>query len=217
MQELHATISDIAVTMEKSAKSAGESYMKAQHYANEADNSREEMDTMMAAMQRINDASTRIGDIISEIESIAAQTNLLSLNASIEAANIGAAGKGFAVVADQIGKLASDSAQSAVNTRELINKTLVEIEKGNTITISTAESFDQIITNMKLFADLAQQSTENANEQASALKQIEEGIEQIAGATQNTATSSEENSAISVNLSDKSIKLDELVKRFKLF
>ena len=113
--------------------------------------------------------------------------------------------------------MASDSAQSAVNTRELINKTLVEIEKGNTITISTAESFDQIITNMKLFADLAQQSTENANEQASALKQIEEGIEQIAGATQNTATSSEENSAISVNLSDKSIKLDELVKRFKLF
>ena len=86
VQELHATISDIAVTMEKSAESAGESYEKAQHYANEADNSREEMNTMMAAMERINDASTRIGDIISEIESIAAQTNLLSLNASIEAA-----------------------------------------------------------------------------------------------------------------------------------
>ncbi len=168
-------------------------------------------------MKYITEISKEIGNIITAIEDIASQTNLLSLNASIEAARAGEAGRGFAVVADQIGKLASDSAQSAVNTRELINKTLVEIEKGNTITISTAESFDQIITNMKLFADLAQQSTENANEQASALKQIEEGIEQIAGATQNTATSSEENSAISVNLSDKSIKLDELVKRFKLF
>ena len=88
VEELHETISTITETMEKSAQSADESYEKAQQYANQADNSREEMNTMMAAMERINDASTKIGDIISEIESIASQTNLLSLNASIEAARI---------------------------------------------------------------------------------------------------------------------------------
>ncbi|MDE6626885.1 MAG: MCP four helix bundle domain-containing protein, partial [Lachnospiraceae bacterium] len=81
--DLHATISDITATMEKSAQSADESYMKAQQYAREADRSREEMNTMMTAMERINEASMSIGNIISEIESIAAQTNLLSLNASI--------------------------------------------------------------------------------------------------------------------------------------
>ena len=90
--------------------------------------------------------SKEIGNIITDIEDIASQTNLLSLNASIEAARAGEAGKGFAVVADQIGKLAADSAKSVVNTRDLIDKTLVEIEKGNTITRTTADAFNQIIS-----------------------------------------------------------------------
>ena len=72
----------------------------------------------------------KIGEIIVQIEDIASQTNLLSLNASIEAARAGEAGKGFAVVADQIGKLAADSADSAAETKELISKTVQEIEKG---------------------------------------------------------------------------------------
>lgn len=71
-------------------------------------------------MENISNTPKQIENIISEIEDIASQMNLLSLNASIEAARAGEAGKGFAVVADQIGRLASDSANSAVNTRQLI-------------------------------------------------------------------------------------------------
>lgn len=217
VEELTATVNTVSTLAMESAKATQLAYEQVKVSTDRAEIEKQKMEELTAEMEYITGISKEIENIITAIEDIASQTNLLSLNASIEAARAGEAGKGFSVVADQIGKLASDSAQSAVNTRDLINKTLVEIEKGNAITISTSESFDQIIADMKSFAELAHQSTKNANEQANALEQVEQGIEQIAGATQNTATSSQENSAISVNLSDKSVQLDELVKRFKLF
>lgn len=217
VEELTATVNTVAGLAEESAKATQNAYEQVKASTDRAELEKQKMAELTAEMEYITEISKEIENIITAIEDIASQTNLLSLNASIEAARAGEAGRGFAVVADQIGKLASDSAQSAVNTRELINKTMVEIEKGNAITISTSESFDQIIADMKSFAELALMTTENAHEQANALEQVEEGIEQIAGAVQNTAASSEENSAISVNLSEKSVQLDELVKRFKLF
>lgn len=217
IEELTATVNTVSNLALESAKATQSAYDQIKVSTDKAEIEKQKMIELTAEMEHITEMSKEIENIITAIEDIASQTNLLSLNASIEAARAGEAGRGFAVVADQIGKLASDSAQSAVNTRDLINKTLVEIEKGNAITISTSESFEQIIADMKLFAELAHQSTENANTQAEALEQVEDGIEQISGAVQNTSATSQENSAISANLSDKSAQLDELVKRFKLF
>ena len=121
------------------------------------------------------------------------------------------------MVADQIGKLAADSAKSAVNTRDLIDKTLVEIEKGNTITRTTAESFNQIITDMESFAELAENTMEKANSQAESLEQIGQGIEQLSGVVQGNAASSEENTAISINLAEGAAKMHDRVNIFKLF
>ena len=217
VEELQATITNITSNIEQAAEQAQESYEQARKYANEADNSRAEMKAMVDAMARISDTSNKIGNIISEIEDIASQTNLLSLNASIEAARAGEAGRGFAVVADQIGKLAADSAKSAVNTRDLIDKTLVEIDKGNNITRTTADAFNQIIADMESFAEIAQNTMEKANSQAESLEQIGQGIEQLSGVVQGNAASSEENTAISVNLAEGAAKMQDRVKIFKLF
>lgn len=174
------------------------------------------MNVLLTEMEHITEISKEIGNIITDIEDIASQTNLLALNASIEAARAGEAGKGFAVVADQIGKLAADSAKSAVNTRDLIDKTLVEIQRGNSVTITTAEAFNQIISDMDSFAEMAENTMEKANAQAS-LEQVGQGIEQLSGVVQSTAASSEENTAISINLSEGADKMNERVNRFKLF
>ena len=167
-------------------------------------------------MERISSTSMEIQNIIGSIEDIASQTNLLSLNASIEAARAGEAGKGFAVVADQIGKLAGDSAKAAVNTRDLIEKSLQEIENGNQITEKTVAALNEILEAMNSFEDVAKTSSTNSSEQADMLKQIEQGIEQISGVIQSNSASAEETSATSQELSTQSEGLKNLVGRFKL-
>lgn len=217
IQELNATIDtvvDLAVDTAKETKNASE---RVRASANKANEEKEKMNVLLTEMEHITEISKEIGNIITDIEDIASQTNLLALNASIEAARAGEAGKGFAVVADQIGKLAADSAKSAVNTRDLIDKTLVEIQRGNSVTITTAEAFNEIISDMDSFAEMAENTMEKANAQAESLEQVGQGIEQLSGVVQSTAASSEENTAISINLSEGADKMNERVSRFKLF
>ena len=217
IEELNATIDTVVDMAEDTAKETQNASARVKASANKANEEKEKMNELLTEMEHITEISKEIGNIITDIEDIASQTNLLSLNASIEAARAGEAGKGFAVVADQIGKLAADSAKSAVNTRDLIDKTLVEIEKGNTITRTTADAFNQIITDMESFAELAENTMEKANSQAESLEQIGQGIEQLSGVVQGNAASSEENTAISVNLAEGAAKMHDRVNIFKLF
>lgn len=217
IQELTATVETVATLSAESAKKTQKAYDDVRASADKAEEEMEKMEELTKEMQRITEISKEIENIITAIEDIASQTNLLSLNASIEAARAGEAGKGFAVVADQIGKLASDSAQSAVNTRDLIQKTLEEIEKGNAITESTSVGFKEVIEDMNKFADVAQQTNEMAKAQETALEEVEQGIEEISAVVENTASASEESAAISEQLSTRAEELDKLVKRFKLY
>ena len=217
IEELNATIDTVVDLAANTAKETQSASARVKASANKANEEKEKMNDLLMEMEHITEISKEIGNIITDIEDIASQTNLLSLNASIEAARAGEAGKGFAVVADQIGKLAADSAKSAVNTRDLIDKTLVEIEKGNTITRTTADAFNQIITDMESFAELAENTMEKANSQAESLEQIGQGIEQLSGVVQGNAASSEENTAISINLAEGAAKMHDRVNIFKLF
>lgn len=216
VEELTATVECVSGIAESSAESASGAYQMVRTAVEQADQSREELQALTNAMERISSTSQEIQNIIGSIEEIASQTNLLSLNASIEAARAGEAGKGFAVVADQIGKLAGDSAQAAVNTRDLIEKSLQEIENGNQITEKTVAALNKILESMNDFANAAKGASESSTEQADMLKQIEQGIEQISSVVQSNSAAAEETSATSQELSAQSEGLKNLVGRFKL-
>ena len=216
VEELQATITSITENIEKSADQAHESYVQAKQYADEADNSRVQMTAMVDAMTRINETSKNIENIISEIEDIASQTNLLSLNASIEAARAGEAGRGFAVVADQIRQLAEQSTKSAVDTRKLIEGSLEEIAEGNKAADKAAASIETVVEGIGKIAESARNVRQVSRDQATAMEQAEQGVNQISEVVQANSATAQESSATSEELSAQAVSLDELISKYIL-
>ena len=216
VQELQATITNITSMVDNTAEHTKNSSRQAQEYSAKADEGRTEMNHLMEIMGRINETSEKISNIIGEIEDIASQTNLLSLNASIEAARAGEAGRGFAVVADQIGKLAEQSAQSAVNTRNLIGDTLEEIHAGNEAVDHASQTLSVIVEGVRKIAQDSEELTQIAATQADAMNQAESGVNQISEIVQSNSAAAEELSATSEELLAQSENMTNLVKQFKL-
>ena len=115
VEELTATIMTVNSMAEESARQTNEAADNTTKAVKEAEQEQVHMRELQEEMGRIKEISTQIEEIVTSIEEIASQTSLLALNASIEAARAGEAGRGFAVVAEQIGKLATDSAQAVVD------------------------------------------------------------------------------------------------------
>ena len=216
VQELTAMINNITLSVESTAKDLEKTYNQARGYADEADKSRGAMENLVEAMNRINETSQKIENIISDIEDIASQTNLLSLNAAIEAARAGDAGRGFAVVAEQIRSLAEQSAQSAVETRQLIEGALREVEAGNKAATSASSALEGVVVGIKEIAEVSKELSGNSAQQAKEMEQAEVGVNQISEVVQNNSAAAEETSATSEELSAQAMSMNHLIENFIL-
>lgn len=215
-EQLQATIDEITEGLKNTVDQTNLASQEAGRIAGEAEDSRAQMDLMVEAMQRISETSEMIGSVITEIEDIASQTNLLSLNASIEAARAGDAGKGFAVVADQIRTLAEQSAKAAVNTRELIESSIEEIQNGNRAAESTKKVLIGVVEDIRQLSESAKGINEISVMQAESMGQADAGVSRITDVIQANSATAQETSATSEELSAQATSMDEIVARFKL-
>ena len=216
IDELTTTIESVANMAAESAENQETAARNVSEVAREAARGREEIIRLLDAMEKISSTSKEIENITVSIEEIASQTNLLSLNASIEAARAGESGRGFAVVADQIGKLAADSAQSAVNTRDLIAKSLAEIANGNAITQNTAAVLEEVLNSMNQVQEIVKNASAASQTQAEMIKEISENIEKISSVVEANSASAEQNSATSQELTSQSDSMSSMIAEFHL-
>lgn len=214
--QLTETTNTVADQVENSLKKTETSAKATAKAAAMIEQNQEKMKQMMDAMNNIHETSQKVVGIIQTIEEIASQTNLLSLNASIEAARAGEAGKGFAVVADEIGKLALESSQAASNTKELIEISMEEINKGNTIASSAMNSLKESVSAVNQVNEMIQETAQDAAVQAENMMQLRSGIKEISHGIQDNSAASQETSATSEELASQAEILNKMVQKFEL-
>ena len=216
VEELSAAMEEISNETKRTAQKSGEANDVADLMRTEVMKSNSKMEEMSEAMQDITNKSNEIEKIIKTIDDIAFQTNILALNAAVEAARAGAAGKGFAVVADEVRNLAAKSAEASKNTADLIGGTVDAVNRGSAVVSETAETLFQIVEGTKTVSGLVADITEDAQREAVALRQVRDGIEQIARVVHMNSASSEESASASVELSTQAIMMKELMQQFTL-
>ncbi len=164
------------------------------------------------SMQKISEMSIKIEKIIGEINSIAHQTNMLSLNASIEAARAGDLGKGFAVVATQVGELAARSAQAAKETNDLIMNSIQAVESGQEITDQTVEAFDIVVEDIRKTDHDVKEITEMVRQNVSIVSNAVSQIERISGVVEGNVQISQDTKQVSSHMANITEKLLNIVE-----
>lgn len=216
VEELATTIAGISQQVKDTAENAQHAREQSTEAGVEVEACNHQMRDMVAAMEEISRTSNEISKIIKTIEDIAFQTNILALNASVEASRAGAAGKGFAVVAEEVRMLASKSSTASQNTSELIESSIGAVKRGTKLADSTAQSLVKVMEDMRSTSETVDKIADAAEEQASAVEQVTVGVDQISSVVQTNSSTAVESAASSEQLSSQATMLKDLVSKFVL-
>ncbi len=216
IDELSSSVFEISLNTKENAKMAEKAAILYGGIKQRAQESTSLMSEMMHAVDEINQASVSISKIIKLINDIAFQTNILSLNAAVEAANAGQHGKGFAVVAGEVRNLAAKSAQAAADTDALIENSIEKARLGASIAQKTRDALGQIVEDIFHSNELMDDIAKASSEQALGVEQINLGIDQVAQVVNVNSSTAEQSALSAAAMATQAQTMENLVSSFKL-
>ena len=217
VEKLAMDLHNISGHVKETKENANDARLQTDQAGAQVSASNRQMKEMIHAMNTISEKSDEIYKIIKMIEDIAFQTNILALNASVEAARVGEAGAGFAVVAKEIRDLADKTAAASKNTAILIEESVDAVKKGGIVAHTTADSLLQVVKSTEQVVVTVDKITSSAEYQSESISNITAEVGQISDVVQNNSATSEELAAASEELSTQAQVLEEMIGQFKLF
>lgn len=216
LEETAASMEEMTSTVHQNADNARQASTLANDASVMAERGGQVMDQVSQSMQVISGRSRQIADIIGMIDAIAFQTNILALNASVEAARAGNQGRGFAVVADEVRNLAGRSSQAAKDIKELIEATTAEVQQGSAQVETAGATVADIVNAVKRVSDFMDEIAIASQEQRDGIEQVSMAVTQMEQVTQQNAALVQEASSAAVSLADQTQRLESVVAAFRL-
>lgn len=216
IEQLSSSIFEISLNTKESAKMSDSLAELFQGINVRAEESSGLMNDMIGSMEEVNEATTSISKIMKLVADISFQTNILSINAAVEAANAGEAGKGFAVVADEVRNLAKRSSRAAADTEALIENCIQKVQRGFTIIRTAHEALlgilNDVVRSSRHIDDIARATSE----QSLSVEQINMGIDQVSKVINMNSSSAEQSAMASEEMAAMAGNLARMVANFKL-
>lgn len=216
VEELSVTMSDMERDAEQTDTLVMEAKDAVDYAGTQLQESGEYIERLNQAMSLIMTSTSEIGHIIDTIEDIALQTNILALNASVEATRAGASGKGFAVVAGEIRELAAKSDEATKATMELIKSSTDAVNGGSEVVQKVTESVTNVVAKSVRISEQMNIVSEAIERQTGAIAQVSEALGQISNVVQSNTATAEESAVSSREMSEEAARLQQLVSSFSL-
>lgn len=216
IEELASSINEIADSVQANADSAVKSSDAADAVGSSISESNHQMNILTDSMRQMELNSNEINQIVEEIDEIAFQTNILALNASVEAARAGDAGRGFSVVADEVRRLAAKSSEASKLTAELIKKNTEAVSSSIGAVDAAAQKLQESVQGAKEVNQMVESISQVSVQQADAIMQVRQSVERISEIVQGNSATAEESAAASEELSAQAQILKELVEKFEV-